>query len=68
MCWKFILLQINSTLARVWNKMGMEKQDENTNGLVWLQHERVYLQQSCIYFPICGHQNIFKKPRRLVTK
>ena len=42
--------------------------NENTNGLVWLQHERVYLQQSCIYFPISGRHNIFKKPRRLVTK
>ena len=41
---------------------------KSTNDLVWLQHEKNILLQSCIYFPICGHHNIFIKTRRLVTK
>ena len=46
---------------RLKQKWGGEKQDQNTNGLVWLQHEKFYLQQSYIYFPICGRHNIFLK-------
>ena len=48
--------------------MGRGKQEENTNGLIWLQHERVYLQQIANIFPYGGVTIVEKNPRRLFPK